>query len=56
MENKRHAGTPHQHRMFTWLEWTCGAPLDKFSDLEMHFSNSCNYMTRPHKFKGRWCI
>ena len=51
-----HTSMPRQQKMCTWLVWACGAPLNKFSDLEMHFSSSWTYVTHAYKFEGRWCI
>ena len=47
---------PRQQKMSTWLVWACGAPLNKFSDPEMHFPSSWTYVTHAYKFEGRWYI
>ena len=51
-----HTSMPRQQKMCTWLVWACGAPLNKFSDPEMHFPSSWTYVTHAYKFEGRWCI
>jgi hypothetical protein len=43
-------------KLSTWLAWACDAPLNKFRDLEIYFSNSYTYVAQAYKFKGRWCI
>ena len=39
-------------KMSKWLVWTCGTPLNKFRDPEMHFQSSWTYVTHTYKFEA----
>ena len=51
--SQRYSSVPRQIKMPAWLVWTCGEPVNKFRDLEMHFLSLWAYVTHVYKFEGR---
>jgi hypothetical protein len=47
---------PYQQKGHPVAFWTCGAHLDKFRDLKVHFQSWWAYLTQHYKLKGLPCI